>query len=206
MDRVRMRMMLAGICLLALATSAEGGTDPLLFGTRESFSGKLTLFTKWTGSLSRHRGEVETCPSSTCDKARWQRFIDGLRGAGAAAQLDAVNAEMNRHPYIEDPVNWGLPDYWETAFEFLRRDGDCEDYAISKYLALRALGVDLGAMRIVVLQDLNLDLGHAVLAVYLDGRIMILDNQIKRVVGADSIRHYKPIYSINESGWWLHQP
>ncbi len=206
MDRFRLRALLAGLCLLALGGTALGQTEPLLFGTRESFSAKLTLFTKWTGTLSRYQGEVEGCQSSICDKAAWQRFIDGLRGAGPAAQLDAVNAEMNRHPYIEDPVNWGVPDYWETPFEFLRRDGDCEDYAISKYLALRALGLDLGTMRIVVLQDMNLDLGHAVLAVYLDGRIMILDNQIKRVVGADSIRHYRPIYSINEDGWWLHQP
>jgi predicted transglutaminase-like cysteine proteinase len=47
---------------------------------------------------------------------------------------------------------------------------------------------------------------HAVLAVYINGTIMILDNQARQVVRADSIRHYRPYYSINESSWWLHKP
>jgi len=25
------------------------------------------------------------------------------------------------------------------------------------------------------------------------------------VVPANSIRHYNPVFSINESGWWLHR-
>jgi hypothetical protein len=33
----------------------------------------------------------------------------------------------------------------------------------------------------------------------------VLDNQISRVVPAEIINHYKPIYSINEQAWWLHR-
>lgn len=33
---------------------------------------------------------------------------------------------------------------------------------------------------------------------------MILDNQGDRVLLDTDIRHYRPIYSINESAWWLH--
>jgi predicted transglutaminase-like cysteine proteinase len=60
-------------------------------------------------------------------------------------------------------------------------------------------------MRIVVVQDLNLGIAHAVLVVYLDGRALVLDNQIDDVVPAAAVRHYRPIYSINERHWWLHR-
>jgi predicted transglutaminase-like cysteine proteinase len=60
-------------------------------------------------------------------------------------------------------------------------------------------------MRIVVLNDLNLRIAHAVLAVYVSGKPYILDNQISKVVPASSIHHYQPVYSINENGWWLHR-
>jgi predicted transglutaminase-like cysteine proteinase len=60
-------------------------------------------------------------------------------------------------------------------------------------------------MRVVALQDLNLNLGHAVLVVYVNDRPMLLDNQIAAVVPANSIKHYNPVFSINETGWWLHR-
>ena len=41
---------------------------------------------------------------------------------------------MNRSPYIVDPINWGVKDYWESPGQFFSRKGDCEDYAIAKYL------------------------------------------------------------------------
>ena len=60
-------------------------------------------------------------------------------------------------------------------------------------------------MRIVVMNDMNLKSAHSVLVVYLDGEALILDNQIAQVINAKRIRHYKPIYSINERNWWLHR-
>jgi predicted transglutaminase-like cysteine proteinase len=56
------------------------------------------------------------------------------------------------------------------------------------------------------LNDLNLGLGHAILVVYVEGTPMVLDNQIQKVVPASSIKHYKPVYSVNDTGWWLHRP
>ena len=97
------------------------------------------------------------------------------------------------------------PIYWASPGEFFRRHGDCEDYAIAKFLSLRALGFDDAAMRIVVLQDLNLGIAHAVLAVELGGETLILDNQVADVVPARAIRHYRPIYAVNETHWWLYR-
>ena len=96
-------------------------------------------------------------------------------------------------------------DYWAKPAQFFNKSGDCEDYAITKYISLVHLGFDKKDMRIVIVQDLNLKVPHAVLVVYLDGKALILDNQIKQVVSASRITHYKPIYSINETKWWIHK-
>ena len=45
----------------------------------------------------------------------------------------------------------------------------------------------------------------AVSAAYRDGKVWVLDNQIKQVVTAEIIRHYRPLFSLNEDTWWLHR-
>jgi predicted transglutaminase-like cysteine proteinase len=176
-----------------------------LFGTSEIHSSNLKMFPKWRGTLKRFEDELKSCGTDQCKKNQWQAVVDNLRDQDLMAQLRTINTEMNDKRYITDPVNWNLPDYWATPFQFMRKNGDCEDYAIAKYMALRDLGVSVDDMRIVVLNDLNLRIAHAVLAVYVNGKAYILDNQISKVVPANSIHHYQPVYSINENGWWLHR-
>ncbi|MEX0814557.1 MAG: transglutaminase-like cysteine peptidase [Dongiaceae bacterium] len=204
----RAGLLAAGVALLAagLAGPAAATQDyPELFGTTEVPSSDLKLFPKWRGAVDRFRGEQGGCAAGQCDSEGWRAFIEEMRGKDPRRQLADINRRLNENPYIIDPINWGVPDYWATPFQFLRRDGDCEDYAIAKFMALRALGVPNERLRIVVLQDINLQIAHAILVVYLDGEAFVLDNQIASVVPASSIRHYRPVYSINEAGWWLHR-
>ncbi|MBL8837881.1 MAG: transglutaminase-like cysteine peptidase [Alphaproteobacteria bacterium] len=198
------------VAVLAPALAAAQGY-PALFGTREVRNGNISPFTKWTGMLGRQRPEP-TQYGAACQQRRgrcfvqeWRALITQLRGQDPMRQLQQVNAFMNRLTYIEDIANYGMVDYWATPLEFLRRDGDCEDYAIAKYISLRELGFPQSDMRILVLNDLNLRVPHAILIVYLNGRAYVLDNQIQQVVSTDVIRHYQPIFSINEEAWWLHQ-
>jgi predicted transglutaminase-like cysteine proteinase len=51
-----------------------------------------------------------------------------------------TNRFLNDWRYKPDDQNYGQRDYWATPLEFLRRSGDCEDYAIAKYVTLRELG------------------------------------------------------------------
>jgi len=44
------------------------------------------------------------------------------------------------------------------------------------------------------------------LRAYVGGEGLMLDNQISRVVPVSQIHHYRPYYSTNETGWWLHVP
>jgi len=200
-------LIIATATLLWSSTGIAGqvAAQASLFGTDEIHSTNLKMFPKWRGTLDRYAGELKNCDPSKCRSKEWHDLVDRLRGKDLMTELREVNSEMNVKPYITDPVNWNLPDYWATPFQFLRKDGDCEDYAISKYMALRDLGVPIDDMRIVVLQDMNLGVAHAILAVYVAGKPYILDNQVSSVVPASAIHHYKPVYSINENGWWLHR-
>lgn len=140
-----------------------------------------------------------------CKKADWDGFVKSKTSPLSKSLLDDVNKYMNVSAYIVDPVNWGMPDYWATPTEFFLKDGDCEDYAISKYVTLKRMGVDISKMRLVIVQDENLRIAHAVLAVTLEDNIYILDNQVNAVLPHNKIRHYRPVYSINEQAWWLHR-
>ena len=41
--------------------------------------------------------------------------------------------------------------------------------------------------------------------VELNGVWYVLDNQVAAVLPDSAILHYQPVYSINESAWWLHR-
>ena len=211
----RLHIVLGAAVLLTWAiapTSASVGAPRGIFGTIETRASTVKMFPKWTGALSRYFNErnLEDAPCTSsifnrCHLKEWKAFLAGLAGRDRRTQVREVNDFMNRQRYLTDPRNYGVKDYWATPTQFLRRDGDCEDYAIAKFISLRALGFTNDMLRVVVLQDLNLRIGHAILVVYLDGRALVLDNQVRRVVPAESIRHYQPIYSINEHHWWLHR-
>jgi len=200
-------VLIAAVLLLGFlfVPEAEARKYPKIFGSIELYSKKMDRFPQWTGMLDRFGGGEKTCESSTCTTKGWKEFIEKLKGKDLKSQLKEVNKTMNSKRYTLDIDNWGKEDYWATPYQFLKKNGDCEDYAISKYMILKALGVPVEDMRVVALQDLNLKLGHAVLVVYVGEEPMLLDNQISSVVAANSVRHYQPVFSINEDGWWLHR-
>lgn len=217
----RSRHMLLGAVCLTLAMGAANGAGLAatpagsgLLGFAERRHEDLSAFTKWADMLSRHQWEEDhadrpqPCRVSadfSCPRDRWQNLIRELEGRPVAEQIAAVDAFFNAVPYVEDVANWGVPDYWATPREFLERGGDCEDYAIAKYFTLKALGVDPAAMRLMVVEDLNLRMPHAVLAVRLDDGVVVLDNQAARPMNAATVDRYRPIYSINQEAWWLHR-
>ena len=185
---------------------------PSLFGSQETRFDVLKPFTQWTSVLERFAGErpmmeapCKPDPYASCGMQHWKRFLDETKGKPRRTQIEVVNTYFNEVRYVTDPVNWKVPDYWNTPFQFFSKQGDCEDYAIAKYLSLRALDFKVEELRIVVVQDLNLKLGHAVLVVYEGDQALLLDNQIKDVIDATRVRHYKPEYSINEQSWWRHR-
>jgi predicted transglutaminase-like cysteine proteinase len=189
-----------------------------LFGVPDQQrSGGMANFSKWTDMLQRKDADTGPrtglggsggCipnPRFACAAGLATSDLPAqLRNADRVSQLRSVNARLNAARYVTDPVNWGLDDYWSTLAQFLRRDGDCEDYAIAKYMLLKQLGVPVADMRVVIVMDQNLHIAHAILAVRAGSATYILDNQINDIVPDSSIRHYKPYYAINEQAWWVY--
>lgn len=176
---------------------------PRIFGASEKRSNSLKAFTKWSDMFARF--------DRALDRKDAQRLIGKLHLQLDQYQSDSiynmavqVNGLMNEKPYIVDQKNWGKSDYWATPIEFLKRGGDCEDFAIAKYAALRAMGVPENRLRLAIVQDEIKNIPHAILVVYSEKGPIILDNQIKEVRSSNAIAHYTPIYSINRNAWWLH--
>ncbi len=155
----------------------------------------LGQFPKWTGVLGRSAIEGE---------GAWTSRLARLPGRDRRHQIEAVNRMVNRAPYRHDAVNYGLRDYWATPAELFARGGDCEDYALAKFAALRALGFANRDLRLVVVYDLARGIPHAVLAVDLGAETLILDSQYNTIFSAAQLRRYLPYYSVNEQGGWIH--
>lgn len=209
-DRYPILRRLLPVLLLCLPTWTPAAE---LFGYRETPQPDFSMFGQWVGVLERHlledRPADNDCSNSefnACHLQRWREFLASIRDLPRGEQLAAVNRYANRKDYVLDIDNYGVEDYWAVVHEFLANHGDCEDYAITKLFSLKWLGWPMERMRLVILQDTNLRVPHAVLAVYQDERVLILDNQIDQVVDHHRILHYVPVYSINETGWWLHSP
>lgn len=135
---------------------------------------------------------------------KWARLYDTLVNQNIYVKMQYVNAFFNQWKYTYDEVNWRQRDSWATPAEFLERGGDCEDYAIIKYFALRALGVPADSLLIVwVLEARG---GHAVLAVLDGDTFYILDNNYhsNTIYRNGGYIPYQPLYYLNEHYGWRH--
>lgn len=194
-------------CLFPTFANSAG-----LFGSSESKQTGLEIFPQWLSVLDRHvrenvpEGDCSSQAFNRCHLQQWLNYLETLKGQDIRTQLKNINLYANKKEYILDIDNYNLDDYWAIPEQFLHRGGDCEDYAITKLLSLRWLGHEQLQSRIVVLQDTNLGIAHAVLAVYLDGDALILDNQVNEIISDTNIFHYIPIYSLDEKQWWIHLP
>ena len=183
-----------------------------LFGT-VAFRGNFNALPKWKRVLAKAERQVHALNTCTAGQkgcppgaASWQRIIRQARGLPVLERLKTVNAFFNKWPYRLDQDAYGTSDWWATPQEFLKLSGDCEDFAITKYYALRELGFSAEDMRIVVLQDRIRGIAHAILAVFVDTEAYVLDNVSSVVFAHSKYRHYVPYYSLNEKYRWSHIP
>ena len=181
-----------------------------LFRSHE-FRSTLKALPNWTRVMTTAETQTEAfyaCDASTaaCSSAAlsWQKIIRQCLGLPAMEQVKAVNSYFNRWPYRLDIDVYGVSDYWATPGEFLKLSGDCEDFSITKYYALRKLGFAIDDMRIVLLKDNIRNISHAILAVRLDGESYVLDNVSDLVLSHLKYEHYVPQYSVNELYRWAH--
>lgn len=185
-------------------SSSSGASS--LFGEAGVKSNDISAFVKWTNMLRKFEQQLAAEKSVSPQTQEWLDKISSLKDKSTREKINAVNTFANNIRYVEDSEIWGKSDYWATPLEFLSKGaGDCEDYAIIKYVSLRALGLAEDQMRVAIVQDTSKNRAHAVLIVDTEEGAVVLDNQNKRVVTAQSISHYKPYFSLNQGHWWLYK-
>jgi predicted transglutaminase-like cysteine proteinase len=145
-------------------------------------------------------GDRERCVSAAA--LRFLAIVDQARARDGRARIGEVNRAVNLaiRP-ASDLAQYGQMDVWSSPLTtFDRGAGDCEDYAIAKYIALVQAGVAAADIRIVIVHDTLRNEDHAVAAARLDGHWLLLDNQRMAMVEDVDARHIRPLFVIDEAG------
>ena len=136
----------------------------------------------------------------------WQDLINKDTSESDLQKLDKVNMFFNQLEFVDDAIHWQKEDYWATPFEFLNTEaGDCEDYSISKYFTLRAMGISDEKLNLTYVKALTLNQHHMVLTYYPEpGAVpLVLDNLVGIVRLATERPDLIPIYSFNAASLWI---
>jgi predicted transglutaminase-like cysteine proteinase len=126
--------------------------------------------------LAHCRVDAQSCPP---EARGFLAIVDEGRARNGRARIGVINRAINLaiQP-MSDFAQWGVADRWSSPLEtFLTGRGDCEDYAIAKYVALVEAGVAEQDVKLIIERDLTTHQNHAVVATRLDGDWIVLDNR-----------------------------
>jgi len=167
------------------------------------------LHDKWLGlqrrldddmvQLALCDGDREACASPAA--LRLLAIVDAARQREGRAKFGEINRAINLAiRAVSDEAQYGETDVWAAPLTtFGRGAGDCEDYAIAKFAALRLAGA-ADDLRILIMRDAVRDEDHAVAAARLDGRWLILDNRRMAMVEDADIRNSRPTFVMDRDG------
>jgi predicted transglutaminase-like cysteine proteinase len=194
----------------------SAGTPPIIsrsaepFGLSASVLAAGVLVDKWR-SVARQLDD-EAVQLALCDGDRDRcvspaalqllAIVDNARARDGRARLGEINRAINLaiRP-MSDLAQYGEIDVWSSPLvTFAHGAGDCEDYAIAKFVALRLAGVAPRDLRIVIMRDTFRGEDHAVAAARLDGHWLTLDNRRMAMIEDAQIRNYRPTFVIDQTG------
>jgi len=204
----------------------ENRNQPAILGeeTKGVFFSHTNIMDEWYAAQGRHAQLLQNSENRAMFN-RWLSQLDKFKGLSLAEKARGVDALVDQQiKYTLDPDNYRKNEYWASPMETLQRGrGDCEDFAILKYHALRYLGVPADKMFIVAVSNKGADvLDHATLMVDVretgilaaawqrvtgktaESEFVILDNdgsEAGKLVESRS-SDYKPYYAMNEKGVW----
>lgn len=212
------------LCGLAFLGAPPAGAAPLvpfhavdLLRSAEPFSrsaiglqGDNALSEKWQGVEREIDDELlvlALCEEnrSRCASPAALAFLDIVQAGRARegrARLGQINRALNLAVRSDsDEALYGATDVWRAPLALLATGaGDCEDYAIAKFVALRAAGVAQEDLRLVILRDTLRHEDHAVASVRLDGHWLLLDNRRMAMVEDVNLRNHLPLFVLDGAG------
>ena len=179
------------------------------FGLSVSKVSAGALREKWLGverklddervQLALCDGDSERCASPAA--LQLLAIVDSARAQDGRARLGEINRAINLAiKPMTDMAQYGQIDVWSSPLvTFTTGAGDCEDYAIAKFVALRLAGMPADDLRIVVLRDTINGEGHAVAMARLDQHWLTLDNRRMAMVEDSNVRNMRPLFVIDEN-------
>ena len=184
---------------VGLVTLFDTETEPVIQGA---------ILDKWhrvRGGIAGERETLRRCHADGPCPPAARRLLDiSAEGAGrnGRARVGLINraVDMAISP-ASDERQWGEADRWSTPFETLQSNrGDCEDYAILKYVALLEAGVPSADVKIVILRHLLPRVDHAAVAARVDGEWLILDNLTLTLVRDIDLARSIPEFVLDQDG------
>lgn len=205
---VPMPLVASTLELHQLVGAANLRADP--FGVVTRVVGQGGLFDKWSGVKAKLEDEERVLAACRDDRAhctnkgaaKFLAIVDAARGREGLARLGEINRAINLaiRP-MSDLANYGEVDVWSSPLATLNRGaGDCEDYAIAKMAVLKEAGVPAEDLRLVILRETARAEEHAVLAVRLERRWLVLDNRMLVMLPDTQIANYRPIFVADDAG------
>jgi predicted transglutaminase-like cysteine proteinase len=142
---------------------------------------------------------------------QWREMTVQAQHLPEREKMIRVNDFFNhRVQFKEDAEIWGKADYWATPLETMgRAEGDCEDFAIAKYVTLKNLDVPIEKLRMTYVRAQvggnSASQAHMVLSYYPSPKEepLILDNLIGEIRPASRRADLYPIFSFNSEGLWV---
>ncbi len=200
--------------LVIILNTAAAGTAPGVyrFATEPVLKTDSLAFAPWSDLMLRVEAEQALVAACLDDRKAcpyylkgYQHIVRRAQKVGQYGKLSLVNRFVNKRRWVSDDYRTKdeSDDIWLSPVKFLRDGGDCEDFAVAKYFMLKDLGFDAEDLRIVVSSDHPAREPHAVLAVRLDDKVVLMetDDSIKR---AREHHKYKFLYAVNEHHFWDH--
>ena len=118
-----------------------------------------------------------------------------------------VNRFFNQLEYRPDIKTWNKKDYWASRLEFLGKgQGDCEDYAVAKFLTMVQLGVPGEKLFLTYVKAVGYpDAAHLVVTYYKEpGTVpFVLDNYNKKILPATQRPDLVPVYSFTANDLYI---
>jgi predicted transglutaminase-like cysteine proteinase len=180
---------------------------PLLFGMEtEPVAGEVAA--KWRAieaKIDREQQVLARCRRQEACPVVAQNLLNIVAqgtGRSGRARVGLINRAVDLAiTPTSDEAQWGVADHWSSPFETLQtRRGDCEDYAIVKYVALLEAGLSHDDVKIVVLRNLLPKEDHAAVVARVNGEWLILDNRRLALVRDMEMVGSIPIFVLDEAG------
>jgi len=188
------------------ATESDQQAPPLFGMETESVAGELAA--KWRAveaEIDREQQVLAGCRAHQACPVVARSLLDIVaEGAGRSgrARVGLINRAVDLAiTPTSDEAQWGVADHWSPPFETLQTHrGDCEDYAIVKYVALLQAGLSHDDVKIVILRNLLPKEDHAAVAARVDGQWLILDNRRLALVRDTEMVKSIPKFVLDEEG------